>query len=203
MVNNFLDFLLDNEVSEIKSEKLTLEKGDKLVLNNSGEKISYVFGISKGTVAINKNTTILDFLGSNQILGLHVGSADSLQGEVISKKAIVWKFELQDVMMKIENNKIGLELYNEYTLGVQNSLVEKISTMKLDSTKNVCRSLRTLALQFGEVSEDSFVRLPEYFTKKILSSYTGIKTSTLTSTLKKLDEDGQIIYGRRVLLVRI
>ncbi|MBC1247839.1 Crp/Fnr family transcriptional regulator [Listeria booriae] len=203
-MEQFLNFLLDDEKSAVKGKKMTFNKGENLKLESTDGQTNYVFGISEGIIAVNQDMSILEFLGPNQFLGLTTDKRSKLYGEVLSKAATVWKFNLQDVLMAVSNSKNGLQLYNEYMVGAYDRLTKKISIMKLNKQNRLHLSLRMIGSSFAEKTADgSVVRLPECFTKKALASYTGIKASTLTNILKKLHEGGQIIYSRRVLLINL
>ncbi|MBC1888840.1 Crp/Fnr family transcriptional regulator [Listeria booriae] len=197
-MRQFLKYLLEN----VESEELIFKKGSRLLTEKQGKPMYYVFGICEGIIAVNKDSSVIDFLGPNQFLGLCVDDDSELVGEILSKKAAVRRFKLQDVLEKVEVNKQALLLLNRYTRKTCDSLMEKIISMKLDTPNRLLFSLRKLAAQFGSDFKDESVKLlPEAFTKKILSTYTGIKPSTLTDALRTLDEDRKIMVSRRVILV--
>ncbi|KMT58228.1 Crp/Fnr family transcriptional regulator [Paenilisteria newyorkensis] len=201
-MQTFINFLLDDEFLAIKGEQITLKRGEQLLLEDAGNKPQYVFGISEGIAAIKSEETILEFIGTGQFIGLYTDGKATLHGEIVSKEATVWKFELKDVLSKVAQNKNGLQLYNKHITHIQENLLKKSSIMMLNKSNRLLLSLRMLASRFGEVSEDKgVIRLPQDFTKKILANYTDIKLATLTGTLNKLNEEGKIIHGRRVLLI--
>lgn len=201
-MQTFINFLLDDEFPAIKGEQIILKKGDQLLLEDTENKPQYVFGISEGIAAIKREEAILEFIGTDQFIGLYTDGKATLHGEIVSKEATVWKFELKDVLSKVAQNKNGLQLYNKHITHIQENLLKKSSIMMLNKSNRLLLSLRMLASRFGEISEDKdVIRLPQDFTKKILASYTDIKLATLTGTLNKLNEEGKIIHGRRVLLI--
>ncbi|MBC1795819.1 Crp/Fnr family transcriptional regulator [Listeria booriae] len=198
----FLTFLLDDAIMPIKSEQLLLTKGDKLPLEDAGNR--YVYGISEGIIAVQKEEMILDFSSIGQFVGFYADGNSRIEGEVLTKSAIVWKFELRDILTKIGVNNDGFLLYSKHASHMHDSLMKKISILKLNNTNKLILSLRSLASRFGESATDlESCRLPECFTKKVLSNYTGIKLSSLTKVLNNLHDDGKIVHSRRVILVHI
>ncbi|EUJ48368.1 Crp/Fnr family transcriptional regulator [Listeria rocourtiae] len=196
--------MLDDEISPIKSEKQTFNKGQKLLLEDIDKTVNYVFGISEGIVAMNSDTVTIDFLGVNQFLGLYMNDELNLHGEILSKTAVIWKFELTDVLAKVTSHKKGLLLYNKHVMDIQKNVTQKSNVMKLNNSNKVLLSLRTIASRFGEeLDSHDVVRIPAYFTRKVLSNYTNIKATTLTNVLNKLYSKDKILYGRRVILVYI
>ncbi|MBA3926629.1 Crp/Fnr family transcriptional regulator [Listeria rustica] len=201
-MQKFLTFLLDDAIMPIKSEQQYLHKGDKLDLEDAISKSHYIFGISDGIIAVHRGDTILDFSTTDHFIGFYTDNDSPMHGEVLSKTATVWKFELQDVFAKISLTRNGFLLYNKHAMNIHDSLMKKISIMKLNNPNKLILSLRWLASRFGESSTDQEARrLPVFFTKKILSDYTGIRLSSLTLTLNKLHDEGKIMYSRRVILV--
>lgn len=201
-MQKFLKFLLDDQIMPIQSKELQLYKGDRLQLEDTTNQARYVFGVSEGIIALYRDETILDFPTANHFIGFYTDDTSQIHGEILSKSATVWKFELRDILAKISLTRNGFLLYNKHAMHIHDSLLKKISIMKLNNPNKLILSLRLLASRFGEPSGDAEAcRLPVCFTKKILSHYTGIKLSSLTHTLNKLHDEGKIMCSRRVILV--
>lgn len=201
-MQKFLAFLLDDQIMPIQRKELQLQKGDKLQLEDATNQSRYVFGVSEGIIAVYRGEAILDFSTANHFIGFYTDNESQMHGKILSKSATVWKFELRDVLAKISLTRNGFLLYNKHAMHIHDSLLKKLSIMKLNNPNKLILSLRSLASRFGEPSTDTEARrLPVCFTKKILSNYTGIKLSSLTHTLNKLHDEGKIMYSRRVILV--
>lgn len=201
-MQEFLTFLLDDQIMPIQSKELQLHKGDRLQLEDATNQSRYVFAVSAGIIAVYKDETILDFSTENHFIGLFTDNDSQMHGEILSKSATVWQFELRDILAKISLTRNGFLLYNKHAMHVHDNLLKKISIMKLNNPNKLILYLRSLASRFGEPSADTEARrLPVCFTKKILSNYTEIKLSSLTQTLNKLHDEGKIMYSRRVILV--
>ncbi|MBC1459091.1 Crp/Fnr family transcriptional regulator [Listeria newyorkensis] len=203
-MHEFLTFLLDDDIMPINSEQLSLNKGDRLQLEDAVSNSRYVFGISEGIIALQQDESILDFSTENHFIGLYTDMESRIYGKILSETATVWRFDLRDILAKISLTRNGFLLYNKHAMSVHDSLIKKISIMKLNNPNKLILSLRSLASRFGEPSTDKEARrLPLCFTKTILSNYTGIKSSSLTHVLNKLHDEGKIMYSRRVILVYI
>ncbi|WP_143812893.1 cyclic nucleotide-binding domain-containing protein [Paenilisteria weihenstephanensis] len=204
MMQEFLTFLLDDTIMPIRNEILHLNKGDKIELEDTMSQSRYIFGVSDGIIAIHKDNTILDFAATDHFIGFHTDNESPMYGKVLSEVATVWKFNLQDIFAKISLTRNGFLLYNKHAMQIHDRLLKKLSILKLNNPNKLILSLRSLVSRFGEPSTDNEARrLPQCFTKKILSDYTGIKLSSLTHALNKLHDDGKIMYSRRVILVYI
>ncbi|MDT0110970.1 Crp/Fnr family transcriptional regulator [Listeria booriae] len=203
-MKQFLNFLLEDRMLLGKSEKLTLNKGDRLILESNDNQKKYVYGITEGIISLNRKTEILDFLGTNQFLGLVSDENSKVHGEVLTLTATVWRLELYDVLSKVVQDDTGLLLFNKHLMNVCDNLMKKASIMRLNSTNRLLISIRNLALRFGMASEHvGLVTLPCLFTHKVLSDYIGVQKSTMIDLLNKLAQNEKIVCSRGVISVHV
>lgn len=121
----FLTFLLDDTIMPIKSELLHLNKGDKLELDNTTNQSRYVFGVAEGIVAVHKEENILDFSTTSHFIGFYTDNESQMHGEILTKTATVWKFDLRDIFAKISLSRNGFLLYNKHAMSIHDSLMKK------------------------------------------------------------------------------
>lgn len=74
--------------------------------------------------------------------------------------------------------------------------------MGADVEERVFGFLEILAGKFGE-AEGPFVKIPSFFTRKLLSDYINVSRMTLNTTIKRLEEKELVVLDDRLIYVRM
>lgn len=202
-LGKLLSILLDDEVYPIRKQKLVFEKSEMFYMEN--EEDSYVFAIEKGISSVFIGNQLVNFVGAGEFIGLHCeGSTDETRfsGSVISDEVVVWRFHFHDVLAKIMNIQEGYLYHYNYMISIYPIYLNKILAMGADVEERVFGFLEIIAGKFGEI-DGPFVKIPSFFTRKLLSDYINVSRMTLNTTIKRLEEKELIKLDDRLICVRM
>lgn len=205
-IEKLLPILLADDDYPIDRKRLVLGKSD--IFESKDNIASYVFVIESGVSSMCMGNQIIDFAVSGDFIGLHGEGGTGktrVSGRVITDELIVWRFKFHDVLAKIMNIQEGyLYLYN-YMMSMYRTHLKKMMALRSDKQQRVLAFLQILAEKSGENDEpsDEFIKLPSFFTRKLLGDYIKVSPMTLNTTIKQLEEENHIIVDDRFTYVRL
>ncbi|MBA3926317.1 helix-turn-helix domain-containing protein [Listeria rustica] len=203
-----LEILLDDQIFPIKKKHIVFGKSDKIVLTDGNNSSSiYVYAVEKGMGALILESNIIDFIGEDGFIGLHHSNFmndSKLHAESLTGELVTWRFELQDVLAKIINMQEGYLYHYNYMRETYERYTMKLRAIGEDNDGKVAMLLYSIASWFGiEAEEKDFVELPKIFTRKVLANYMGISHTTLSTVIRELARQGEVISKSQRLLVRV
>ncbi|EUJ48369.1 Crp/Fnr family transcriptional regulator [Listeria rocourtiae] len=188
-IEKLLPILLEEDNYPIEKEKLVLEKSDIFQIDDDANR--YVFAIEKGVCSVHVGNQNVDFVGSGDFIGLHSeGDTDKLKirMEAMTDEIIIWRFKFHDVLANIMNIQEGYLYHYNYMMQIHRIYLEKMMAMVSDKEQRVLTFLKLLAEKFGENDGEPnvFLKLPPFFTRKLITEYIGVSPMTLNKAMKKI-----------------
>ncbi|MBC1780003.1 Crp/Fnr family transcriptional regulator [Listeria booriae] len=187
--DHLLHLLQDNSDYEIESEKIELARHE--ILFHENQVHDHIYIIETGIFGAWRGTHIINFVGEYGFIGMDniLGNEPSTLTLIALTKAVVWRFSKEEVMRKLMYMQEGLFfLYNDMKL-TNEYLINRSILQVTDAKERIKTFMIQLGKAYGEETADQFI-LPKIFTKKIISNYLNLTSTTVYYICKKLIKEG-------------
>ncbi|MBA3927683.1 Crp/Fnr family transcriptional regulator [Listeria rustica] len=187
--NHLLGLLQDNHDYEIECEKVELARHEVLFQENQIH--DYMYIIESGIFGAWRGSHIIHFIGKDGFIGIDsiLGNEPATLTLISLTKSSLWRFAKEDVMRKLMYMQEGLFfLYNN--MKVTNEYLINRSILQVTDAKERIKIFMTqLGKLYGEETPTQFI-LPKIFTKKIISNYLNLTSTTVYYICKELIKEG-------------
>lgn len=186
--DNLLHLLRDNHDYKIESKKIQLARHEVLFYEKQVD--NYVYIVESGIFGAWRDTHIINFIGEYGLVGMTniLGNEPSSLTVIALTKAEVWCFSKEDVMRKLMYMQEGLFfLYNDMKMANE-YLIHRSILQETDAKERIKTFMIQLGKMYGEETATQLI-LPKIFTKKIISNYLNLTSTTVYHICKELIKD--------------
>ncbi|MBC1499785.1 Crp/Fnr family transcriptional regulator [Listeria weihenstephanensis] len=187
--NHLFNLLQEKDIYEIESEKIQLARHEILFYENKVH--DYMYIIESGIFGAWRGSHIMSFVGQDGFIGLDsiLGNDPSFLTVVALTKAVVWRFSKEEVMRKLMYMQEGLFfLYNDMKR-TNEYLINRSILQVTDAKERIKIFMIQLGKTYGVEKQDQII-LPKIFTKKIISNYLNLTSTTVYYICKELIKEG-------------
>ncbi|MBA3925432.1 Crp/Fnr family transcriptional regulator [Listeria rustica] len=187
--SQLLRLLQDNNDYPVTQKKIELKQKETLIYENTVH--DYVYLIESGIFGAYKESHIVSFIGKNEFIGMDniLGNEASYLTVTALEKSVVWRFLKKDVMWKLMHMQEGLFfLYIDLKL-INEHWIQRNAIQVADAKERIISNIIQLGNLYGEETENQII-LPKVFTKKIISNYLNLTSTTVYFFCKQLIKEG-------------
>ncbi|MBC2177756.1 Crp/Fnr family transcriptional regulator [Listeria booriae] len=184
-----LHVLQDNDGYPIVRKKITLRPKEILLPEDTVHE--YVYLVESGILGAWKGAHLVHFIGKRTFIGM-----DNILGNEVSyltvtalETSVVWRFSKTDVLWKVMHMQEGLFFLYTDLKGMNEHWMHRCALQFTDAKEQIVSNILELGRTYGKETMNQII-LPKVFTKKIISNYLNLTSTTVYYVCKQLIKEG-------------
>ncbi|EUJ42835.1 Crp/Fnr family transcriptional regulator [Listeria riparia] len=184
-----LKLLVGNNLYPINHEIIRVNKQD--VILKEGNRHKYMYFIQSGLFSVAKEGRIKGFLKESEVIGMTnilVNEESSFTVTALTGSLLL-RFTKEDVMLKLVHLQEGLFfLYNDIKI-MNQYMIQRDLLQVTDAKDRIKVNIAYLGKLYGKEDKHHII-LPKVFTKKIISNFVNVTSTTVYKICRELEEEG-------------